>query len=111
MPSSIVVECIRGAGDVPAPIISDRMIVTESMAVTRAKRFLDDPNQGGYYTTIKRTLQTTHKSSEVLPTKWIAVTDSHLGLRSDKLKVKEYNINITPNSVWANIVTEQYKER
>jgi hypothetical protein len=111
MPSKIQIQCVRGLGDRPSPPISDAMLTTENMAVKRAKRYLDDPAMGGYYLTYKRTLKTVHKSEEVLPTKWIAVSDSHLGLNGDKLKVKEYSIEITPNSVWATIVTEQYKER
>jgi hypothetical protein len=111
MPSTIIVKCVRGLGDRVAPPISDQMITTQNIAAKRGKRFLDDPSQGGYYVVVKRTLQTVHKSNEVLPTKWISVTDSHLGLRSVKLKVKEYSINITPSSVWAVISTEQYKER
>jgi hypothetical protein len=111
MPSKIQVRCVRGLGDREAPPISDTMITTENMAIKRAKRFLDDPSQGGYYIVVKRALQTVHKSNQVLPTKWIAVTDSHLGLKADKLKVKDYSIEISPSSVWATISTEQYKER
>jgi hypothetical protein len=111
MPSQIIVKCVRGLGDRIAPPITDQMLTTQNMAAKRGKRYLDDPSQGGYYVTIKRSLRTVHKSNEVLPTKWISITDSHLGLQSAKLKVKEYSINITPNSVWANISTEQYKER
>ncbi len=111
MPSQISVKCVRGAGDRESPPISDQMLTTENMAVKRGKRYLDDPSMGGYYVVTKRTLTTVHKSNEVLPTKWIAVTDSHLGLQATKLKVKEYSIEISPSSVWATIATEQYRER
>lgn len=111
MPSKISIIAVRGLGDREAPAISDPMLTTENMAVKRGKRFLDDPEQGGYYVTVKRALQLVHKSSEVLPTKWIAITDSHLGLQSEVMKVKEYNIVITPKSVWAAVNTESYKER
>jgi len=111
MASKISVRCVRGTGDRVAPTISDSMLVTEHMAMQRGKRFLDDPSMGGYYVVTKRTLKTVHKSNEVLPTKWISISDSHLGLKNEKVKVKEYAINITPNSVWATISTEQYRER
>ena len=111
MASKISIRCVRGTGDRVAPTISDSMIVTESMAVQRGKRYLDDPSMGGYYVVTKRTLKTVHKSNEVLPTTWISISDSHLGLKNAKVKVKEYSINITPNSVWATIATEQYRER
>ena len=111
MSSKISVQCVRGLGDRIAPVITDSMITTENMAVKRGKRYLDDPNQGGYYVVSKRTLKVTHKSLEVFPSKWISVTSSQLKLNAVKLKVKEYSIEITPSSVWATIVTEQYKER
>lgn len=111
MPSNIKIRCVRGLGDHESPPISDSMLVTENMAWKRAKRYLDDPGQGGYYVTVKRNLKVVHKSNEVLPTKWISITDSHLGLQSEKMKVKEYAINITPNSVWVTISAEQYRER
>jgi len=111
MPSNVVIKCVRGKGDRIAPPISDPMLVTENMAVLRGKRYLDDPSMGGYYVVTKRSLKTVHKSNEVLPTKWISISDSHLGLQNVKVKVKEYSINITPNSVWATISTEQYRER
>jgi hypothetical protein len=111
MASKISVKCTRDKGDRIAPTISDSMLVTESMATQRGKRFLDDPSMGGYYVVTKRSIKTVHKSNEVLPTKWISISDSHLGLNNTKVKVKEYAINITPNSVWATISTEQYRER
>jgi hypothetical protein len=111
MPSKIHIKCVRGLGDRVAPLISDQMLTTENMAVKRGKRFLDDPSQGGYYVVTKRQLKVPHKSTDVLPTKWISITDSHLGLQAAKLKVKDYSIEITPNSVWATISTEQYRER
>ena len=111
MPSKISIRCVRGLGDRISPPISDSMITTENMGVKRGKRYLDDPTQGGYYVVSKRTIKTVHKSNEVLPTKWIVVTDSHLGLSSVKMKVKEYSIEISPNSVWATMALEEYKER
>ena len=111
MSSKISVECVRGLGDRIAPVITDTMITTENMAVKRGKRYLDDPDQGGYYVVSKRTIKTIHKSSEVLPSSWIAVTSSRLKLNAAKLKVKEYSLEITPSSVWAIITTEQYRER
>ena len=111
MPSKITVKCVRGAGDRVAPIISDQLIVTESAAVSRGKRFLDDPEQGGYYVTVKRSVKVPHKSDLVLPTKWIDLTDSHLGLQKSKMKVKEYTISILPDSVFATIQAERYEVR
>ena len=111
MPSKISIQCIRGSGDQVSPPISDSMITTENMAIKRGKRYLDDPSQGGYYVVFKRTIKTVHKSNEVLPTTWVALTDSHLGLSAVRMKVKEYSIEISPNSVWATMSLEEYKER
>ena len=105
----ISVKIIRGNGDREAPSIEDDMITTDSMAVSRATRFLDDPNQGAYYSTVKRQLRTTHKSALVYPSKWIEVSDSHLGLDNKKLKVLSYSITVDKeNGVWAVMDTEEY---
>lgn len=106
---AITVKCIRSDGDREASSISDSLIVTENMAKQRGKRFLDDPSQGGYYLVKKRTLKVPHKGAGVVPGTWITVSDSHLGLRNQRLKVKSYTINITRKSVWATIETEQYE--
>lgn len=111
MPSQVSVKCVRGRGDRIAPPISDSMLTTQTMAIKRGKRYLDDPSLGGYYVVVKRNIKTVHKSADVLPGTWITLTDSHLHLNSQKVKVKEYSIELTPNSVWVNMSTEQYKER
>lgn len=107
---NIEAKIIRGSGDREAPSITDEMIVSDSMAVARGKRFLDDPDQGAYYTTIRRGLQAIHKSANVYPSKWIQVTDSHLGMENKKLKVLSYTISISKSGVWANMDTEEYLE-
>jgi len=111
MPSKVSVKCTRGVGDRIAPPISDTMLTTQNMAAKRGKRYLDDPSMGGYYVVVKRNIKTIHKSADVLPTTWITITDSHLNLQAQKVKIKEYSIELTPNSVWATISTEQYRER
>jgi hypothetical protein len=105
---SVIVKCIRGSGDVEAPPIGDPVLSTESVAKLRGKRFLDDPEQGAYYTTKRRVMRTPHRGASVKPRTWITVTDSHLGLTLKLLKVKSYSIAITQNSVWATMETEQY---
>ena len=107
---SILITCKRGDGTKEAPSINESLIVTKSMAKARCKRFLDDPTQGAYYLTKRRTLKIPHKSSSVIPRSWITVTDSHLGLSSTKLKIKSYSITITPKSVWATGEIETYEE-
>ena len=107
---SILITCKRGDGTKEVPSINESLIVTESMAKARCKRFLDDPAQGAYYLTKRRGLKVPHKGSTIIPTAWITVTDSHLGLSSTKLKIKNYSITITPSSVWATTETETYEE-
>lgn len=112
---SIIVRCKRGDGTKEAPSISDSLIVTESMAVARGKRFLDDPGQGAYYLTKKRDLRVPHKLSggeatdHIEPGEWVTVTDGKLGLANQKVKVKAYNVIITPKSVWGTMETETYE--
>ncbi len=105
---SVIIKCKRGSGDREAPPISNSIISTESMATIRGRRFLDDPTQGAYYTTKKRNLRVPHRGSGVKPGTWITVTDSHIGLSQQKLKVKGYSFTITPKSVWATMETDQY---
>ena len=113
---SIIVRCRRNSGDKEAPSISDSLIITESMAVSRGKRFLDDPGQGAYYLTKKRSLRVPHNMSgevainHIEPGKWVTVTDGKLGLASQKVKIKAYNVTITPTSVWGSMETETYEE-
>ena len=112
---SIIIKCIRDDGTKEGVPINDSLIISESMAVARGKRYLDDPDQGAYYLTKKRSLRVPHKISggeatdHIEPRTWVTVTDSHLGLNNQKLKVTSYNISITPKAVWATMETEQYE--
>ncbi len=103
---SIIVKCLRGAGDREAPEINNPLIVTDNMAAQRGKRYLDD----NYYMQKRRTLKVPHKDNDIIPETWVTVTDSHLGLSYKLLKVKNYRIVITPKSVWATMETIQYVE-
>lgn len=113
--ANIVVKCIRGAGDQEADIISDSLIVTQNMAVLRGKRFLDDPKQGAYNNTFRRSLTVPHKVSgenaenDISPGKWVSVSDNSLGLNNTLLKVTGYTIKINPTGVWGSMETEEYK--
>lgn len=106
---AIIVTCKRGSGDREAPSISDSLIINQHMATLRGKRYLDDPDQGGYYSAKARTLRSRHKGALVVPGSWITVSDSHLGLDSTKLKVKSYTISMTRSSVWGTVETESYE--
>ncbi|OQY25705.1 MAG: hypothetical protein B6244_14795 [Candidatus Cloacimonetes bacterium 4572_55] len=107
---AITVRCIKGTGNKEAPSISDALITSEGAAVSRGKRWLDDPSKGAYYLTKKRSLKFLHKGSHVIPRSWISVSDSHFGLKDKLLKIKSYGISITPTSVWATAETESYEE-
>jgi hypothetical protein len=107
---AIIIRCTRETGDREGPSINDALVTSNAAATARGKRWLDDPSQGAYYLTKKRDLKVPHKGSNINPGDWITVTDGKLGLNDQKLKVKSYNINITPTGVWAAIETEQYEE-
>jgi len=113
---SVVVNCIRGNGVKRADAIFEPLLVTENMATTRGKRFLDDPSQGAYYKTTKRTFKVPHRvdgggsTGHIEPGCWVTVTDGKTGLQNKNLKVIEYTINIDQSGVWANMVTEEYNE-
>jgi len=107
---SIIVKCIKAAGNIEGPSVSDSMITSDGAAVSRGKRWLDDPSKGAYYLTKKRSLKVPHKGEHVIPRSWISVSDSHLGLKDTRLKVKSCGISITPKGVWATMDTESYEE-
>ena len=110
MPYTIALNCSRGSGDKKAPAISDTMIVDDQMALLRGARFLDDPSQGGYYYTTRQNLKVPHKSSDLLLTEWVSITNDRLGLSNQSFKVQEYTVTITPSSIWGVIAVERYSE-
>jgi len=108
---AIKVKCKRGSGDREAQDISDALLITDYMATLRCKRFLDDPEQGGYYRTTKRSLRVPHSpSGVVMPGRWVTITDGHLGLSDTQVKVKSCTIELTKDSVFATMETEEYDE-
>lgn len=98
----------RAAGDVSADDISDPMIISKVMATARGKRFLDDPDQGGYYLTRVYTQKVPHKSADAIPGRWITETVSKLGLSAVKHKIKSYRIVGSPAGAWAEMEVESY---
>jgi len=107
---SIIVTCKRGDGDREAPTINDSLIVTENMATSRGKRFLDDPGQGGYYLVKERSFQVPIYADDILPNSWLTLTCSQLGINAEVVKVKNRTLTITPKSIWLNLDTEQFVE-
>ena len=105
----VLVKCVRSAGNSEAPDITNNLITSDSMAKARGKRFLDDPNQGKYYLTKRRTIRVPHKG-EITPGNWVTVTSKHLNLSNVLLKVVNYSFTITHEGVWGVIDTEQYVE-
>ncbi len=106
----INVKVIRGNGDIEASIIQDTLITTESMAVARGTRFLDDPSQGNYYTTIRRTFKTFPKTI-IYPNDWITISDSRLNLNGKQLKVSSVDLSISAtDGLWMDVSTFEFVE-
>lgn len=106
----IVVKCKRGPADRLAPDISDPMIASVAMATARGKRFLDDPEKGGYYLCKKYTLGLPHISPAIVPGRWISVTCAKLGFVSTRLKVRSYSFGGDNNAgIWATAECEKYE--
>ncbi len=110
-PGAIRVRCFRNKKDREADPISDSLISANDIAVARGKRFLDDPEQGAYYHTVRRSLKIPHKGGGVVPGAWIRITDTKTGLNGLLLKVISYKLSVSRSSLWAVIETEEYKER
>ena len=108
MPTTVALTCARGLGEKKAAAISDTSITDSQAGLLRGKRFLDDPSLGGYYYVTKQTLKVPHKYADLLPTKWVSITNDRLELSEQLFKVKEYDITITPSSIWGTLVVERY---
>jgi len=104
----VLVKCVRGYGDKEGEEISNSLIVTESMAVSRGKRYLDDPSQGGYYQVKTRTFKVPHKGSVVVPGTWVSISNGDLNLSDTPVRVKSYSLTLTPNSIFGSLVTEEF---
>lgn len=104
----VVVKCVRGRGDREADEISNSLIVSDSMAVAVGKRFLDDPDKGGYYQTKSRSFKVPHKSKKVVPGVWVEVSNGDLNLAETPVRVKNYQIDITPNNISAIMESQEF---
>lgn len=103
----ILIKCVRGDADREAPQISDALITNNTMAASRGKRFLDDPDLGGYYRTIEYQFQVPHKT-QLSYGDWITITCAALGLSAAPLKIKSITISGSNGAVWDNITAERY---
>lgn len=95
---AVIVRCIRGSGNKEGPPIHDSLIVTEDMARLRGKRYLDDPSQGKYYTTLTYSVSVPHQSDTNMllrPRQWITINVGNLGTVIAKIKSHTVNINRT----------------
>ena len=104
----VLVKCVRGYGDKEGEEITNSLIVTESMAVSRGKRYLDDPSQGGYYQVKTRAFKVPHKGSAIVPGAWVTISNGDLNLSETPVRVKQYSLTITPKSIMAMMTTEEF---
>lgn len=109
---AITVKIIKqnAPGNSEAPPIHDNMLLDNNMARHRGLRFLDDPDQGTYYSVKKRIFKVPHKGVAIVPNEWIDITDYHLGLSATLMKVIRYRIEITPSGVWGIVEADEYIE-
>jgi hypothetical protein len=104
----ITVRVFRDTGDREAPNIVDEMINTESMAIARGTRFLNDPSQGAYYRSVLRTFRTIHLGGQIVPGKWVLINDDRLGLKDKKVKILSYDLEIQKDGVFVSVSTTEY---
>lgn len=103
---AILVKCKRGSADKAAPSISDTMIISNTMAVARGKRVIDD----NYFLIKKYSLQVPVKSLDIVPSEWVRFSVSKLNLNNVLAKVKSYSISGSKSGLLANIEVEIYEE-
>lgn len=104
------VLCTRGSGTKEADPISDNLITTRYAAAKRGKRFLDDPDQGGYYRTRRLTLRVPYTGLHVQPDTFVSVTDALSGYFDVIAKVVSVKITIRPDSVWTDLTAIVFLE-
>ena len=102
----VIVKCKRGVGDKEADSINAPLCINQALATQRGKRFLDDPNQGGYYTTITRNIKTAHKTV-ITPGVFVNIKNFRLGIEA-VAKCTAYTIEITPSSVLGSGVYQEF---
>ena len=111
MTPPVRVRCYRKTKNREAPPLNNVLIPDMLAAVERGKRFLDDPEEGGYYFCVFRSLKIPHREG-VAPGKWITVTDRKLGLKQTPLKILSYKLTIgADGQIWGNAETIEYQER
>lgn len=103
------IRCVRGAKDCEADPIESALLTTRPAVVARGKRFLDDPAQGGYYTTYRRRIQVPHKGPAILPGTIVRVQSARYGIDSVG-RVESYSITGTDSDIWAQIEFEESAE-
>lgn len=105
---AIIVRCKRGAGDRQAGDIRDSLVSSVSMATARGKRFLDDPDQGGYYQVIRYSLRVPYVDA-ILPGDWITITETDkLGLTDQKLRVRSVSMSGGQFDSWVDLEADLY---
>lgn len=102
------IRCVKYAGaDREAEPIESALLTTRPAVVARGKRFLDDPSQGGYYTTYRRRLQSPHKGPLILPGTILRVQSSRYGLDAVG-RVASYTVTGDGESIWATVEFEEF---
>jgi len=101
------IRCVRGAKDREAEPIESALLTTRPAVVSRGKRFLDDPSQGGYYTTYRRRLQVQHKGAHILPGEIIRIQSVRYDIDAVG-RVASYSVAGDGESIWATIEFEEF---
>jgi len=96
--SGITVRCIRDNGDKDGGTIASQLCTSKALATVRGKRHLDDPEQGNYYSTVKRKYQIPHKVM-LMPEEFVLIDSARVD--GGLFKCLSYELMITPNSVLA----------
>jgi hypothetical protein len=105
--SVLIRRCTGPTANKEADQLDEELCTDVGSIKALGKRFLSDPDQGGYYPTKRYDLQVPYKAG-IIPGVIIDITCSKLGLTNQKMIVRSVQLNGTNDQIWANITAEYY---
>ena len=110
MPIRVVCKKSETAAARAGETITNALINSVAQATAIGKRYLDDPDKGGYYITETSSLKLPHKSNDIGLGDIVEITEEKLSMDGDKFKVVSYALSGDKKEVWASVDVQAYKE-
>lgn len=82
-----------------APMITDEAIIERATAIARGKRYLEDPDMGGYYRALHMTVRAPFNASYA-PGVWVRINSSRLNIN---MLMKIESFEHIDNKAWTTL--------